>query len=521
MNLRSLSDLDHLQTASSALGKVIENEYGQSMRQFGEILLVSCYELGHQPLGLALPMGFLERAGFLPAAIDLSVEKLGHDKVKRACLIAISVPMHTALRIAIEAVTQIRKISPDVHIVFFGLYASLNSEMLLKHVADSVIGGECESQLLALAKSLEAGIEQPLTGVSTREHISPPLLEHLPFPTPSRKGLPPLTQYAHLIKDGQKQEVGYVEASRGCRHHCRHCPIPSVYEGRFFLMPQELVLDDIKTLIEMGASHITFGDPDFLNGPVHSLRVARSLHKMFPDVTFDFTAKVEHLIKYQTYLPELASLGCIFIISAVESFSEVILSHLAKNHTRSDAIKVFHLTNKMGIALRPTFVPFTPWTTLEDILDLFETIEKEGMMDYIDPVQYTIRLLIPPGSLLLSELSLRPYLGPLNENEILFPWHNPQTALDKLQKLFSQEVEKTSCLDENPETIFYQLKEYTLSILEKRAPVVIKERPRKNPLRPPRMTEPWFCCAEPTNTQMASLKKNSSDTLESVGEIES
>src|SRR5256886_11846152 len=68
-----------------------------ALRQPGAILLVSCYELGHQPLGLAWPRAFLERAGYAPETLDLAVEPFDADKARRARLVAISVPMHTPL----------------------------------------------------------------------------------------------------------------------------------------------------------------------------------------------------------------------------------------------------------------------------------------------------------------------------------------------------------------------------------------------------------------------------------------
>src|SRR5918992_793404 len=145
--------------------------------------------------------------------------------------------------------------------------------------------------LVALIESLEAGIEHPVIGVSRHGRDAGPFLKRMDFRVPSRRMLPPLGSYAQLERDGTRNLVGYVEASRGCKHHCLHCPIPPVYGGRFFAVPQEIVLEDIGHLVRAGASHITFGDPDFLNGPGHALRVARAMHEAFPTLTFDCTAK--------------------------------------------------------------------------------------------------------------------------------------------------------------------------------------------------------------------------------------
>ncbi len=251
------------------------------MKAPGAILLVACYELGHQPLAVAWPAAFLERAGYAPAVLDVSIEPFDPDKAARAQLVAISVPMHTALRLGVGVAARVRAVNPRCHVAFYGLYATLNADHLLAQGADSVLSGEVEEALVELAVDLERGG----TG-----HASAPVLRKLDFAVPSRTALPPLNRYAHVEKSGRLELAGYVEASRGCKHRCRHCPIPSVYGGRFFVVPEAVVLADVRQQVEAGATHVTFGDPDFLNGPVHALRVARVLHAEFPDLTFDVTA---------------------------------------------------------------------------------------------------------------------------------------------------------------------------------------------------------------------------------------
>ncbi|MGH9194151.1 MAG: cobalamin-dependent protein, partial [Acidimicrobiia bacterium] len=283
------------------------------LRRPGSILLISCYELGHQPLSIASAAAFLERAGYTPDTLDISVERFDVESVVRARFVGISVPMHTALRLGVRVAEQIRQTNPTCHICLYGLYASLNAEYLLERVADSVIGGECETPLLGLIQALEEGQPGKVEGVHRRSHAAGPFLKRLPFPVPSRGGLPALAKYARLEHDGVRRLTGYVEASRGCLHMCLHCPIPPVYGGRFFVVPQDIVLEDIRRLVQAGATHITFGDPDFLNGPRHSLAIVRAMHKEFPALTFDLTAKIEHILERRTFFPELGALGCLFM----------------------------------------------------------------------------------------------------------------------------------------------------------------------------------------------------------------
>jgi radical SAM superfamily enzyme YgiQ (UPF0313 family) len=463
-----------------------------NLRSPGAILIVSCYELGHQPLGAALPLAFLERAGFAPDALDISVQDFDEAKVAKAGLVAVSVPMHTALRLGVRVAERVRQLNPGAAVCFFGLYAALNSDYLLEHGGDYCIGGECETPLVALAEALEAGrtgVGRPVAGVYQRGQAAQPYLQRLTFPLPVRTQLPPLAKYARLEYRGESRVVGYVEASRGCKHLCTHCPIPPVYEGRFFIIPQDVVLEDIGRHVNAGAAHITFGDPDFLNGPGHSLKIVRAMHAEFPELTFDFTAKVEHVLKHPEVFPELGASGCLFMVSAVESLSDRVLTVLEKNHTRADVEKALKIVHAAGIALRPTWVAFTPWTTLEDYVEVLEFIEENGLIDHVDPVQYTIRLLVPPGSYLADRPAMTPHLGPLDQAAFSYRWDHPDPHMDRLQKAVSKLVEADATAGVDPADTFYRVRELAAG----RTPNGVVHRLPRDRMRAPRLSEPWFC----------------------------
>ncbi|MFL6276950.1 MAG: CUAEP/CCAEP-tail radical SAM (seleno)protein [Blastocatellia bacterium] len=461
----------------------------EASKQTFAVLLVSAYELGHQPAGLAGPLGFLRRAGFAAEAIDISVQGFDEARVRCVDFVGISVPMHTALRLGLRVAEQVRRLNPDCHICFYGMYATLNAEYLLDTVADSIIGGEVEEELVALVKAVAAN--EPLNGAEIKRRAVLPVLARLDFPLPERGGLAPLERYARLAVDGEERLAGYAEASRGCLHHCTHCPIPPVYGGRFFVVPQNVVMADIRQQVAAGARHITFGDPDFLNGPTHALRLARQLHAEFPELTFDFTAKIEHLLKHRALLPELAQAGCLFVVSAVESLSAVVLGHLDKGHTRADVDEALRLLSEAGIALRPSFVAFTPWTTLDDYLELLEFVESRHLIDHVDAVQFSIRLLVPPGSLLLKDAGA--WLGSLNQQAFTYEWRHPDPRMDKLHREVTGIVERAVQRNEDAAATFAQIFEAAYSM--RSGGEDIKRLPQAAPYgaRPPRLTEAWFC----------------------------
>jgi len=463
-----------------------------NLRSPGSILIVSCYELGHQPLGAALPLAFLQRAGFAPDVLDIAVQDFDESKVAQARLVAISVPMHTALRLGVRVAERVRQLNPSAAVCFYGLYAALNADYLLEHGGDYCIGGECETPLVALAEAFDAGrtgAGRSVEGVYQRGQAARPFLQRLPFPLPVRAPLPPLEKYARLEHKGESRVVGYVEASRGCRHLCTHCPIPPVYGGRFFIIPQDVVLEDIRRHVSAGATHITFGDPDFLNGPGHTLKIVRALHAAFPELTFDFTAKIEHVLKHPEVFPELGASGCLFMVSAVESLSDRVLTVLEKNHTRADVEKALKIVHGAGIALRPTWVAFTPWTTLEDYLEVLEFIEENGLIDHVDPVQYTIRLLVPPGSYLAERPAMKPYLGPLDQAAFSYHWDHPDPRMDWLQKAVSKLVEADATAGVDPADTFYRVRDLAAG----RVPNGVSHQLPRDRVRAPRLSEPWFC----------------------------
>jgi radical SAM superfamily enzyme YgiQ (UPF0313 family) len=488
-----------------------------SLQRPGAILLISCYELGHQPLAIAQPLGFFEEAGYQPRGLDVAIESLDDKAVSQAQLIGIAVPMHTALRLGVQVAKLCRQLNASCHICFFGLYASLNAEYLLQQVADSVIGAESEALLVELVKALEMQgghrIEE-LDGVSVRGRISNPVLGRLPanIPVPTRRALPLLSRYAKLEHQGRQRLVGYVEASRGCLHHCLHCPIVPVYKGRLILIPETSVLEDIRNLVKAGATHITFGDPDFLNGPGHSMKVLRAMHAEFPSLTFDFTAKIEHILERRSLFEEMRSLGCLFVISAVESFSDSVLDRLHKGHTREDILEALAICRAASIALRPSLVAFTPWTSLVDYIEMLEMVMSHDLIDAVDPVQYTIRLLVPPGSALLDHSDISTFLHPLDQANFQYPWSHPDARMDRLHELVTAAVQKDTKKDENSEAVFDRLRELAYELAGRPAPIRSHGR-FSGREKAPRLTESWFCCAEPTQEQLRPLRPNGHEAI--------
>ena len=459
------------------------------------VLLISLYDLGRQPFGLASATAWLGEAGAHVRCLDLAVEKVDENAVAGAPLIAIHVPMHTATRLACALLPRLRALNPRAHLCLFGLYAPLNDQRLRALGANNVIGGEVETELVALYRRLSAAQH------NASQESATVFLTKQRFRVPDRSALPDLSHYAHVVIADGRLTAGHTEASRGCKHLCRHCPIPPVYGGRFRIVQADVVLEDIRRQVADGARHITFGDPDFFNGVGHAMRIVTSLDDEFPKLSYDVTIKIEHLLKHARHLPRLAETGCLFVTSAVESVDDRVLGLLDKGHSRADFVRAVALMREVGLTLAPTFVPFTPWTSLDSYLDLLRAIVALDLIENVAPIQLAIRLLVPRGSGLIPVLREEGRLGRYDEEALCFRWTADDPVLDRLQDDLMADVETGEADGLSRGEIFHRIWERAHQAAGVAAlPLVVR------PAAPvPRMSEPWYCCAEPTSRQLAGL----------------
>ena len=462
-------------------------------------LLISTYELGRQPFGIASPAAWLKRAGVEVLVADLSRTRLDADAVRGADLVALFLPMHTATRLALPVIDRVRALNPSTHICAYGLYAPPNGELLRGRGVSTILGGEFEADLVGLAQRLGAPVA-PVAPYAPVEPAAP--IPRLSFIAPDRSALPRLDKYASLEwPDGTNRIVGYTEASRGCKHLCRHCPVVPIYDGRFRVVDADVVLADVRAQVEQGARHITFGDPDFFNGIGHARRIVERMSKEMAGITYDVTIKIEHLLRHADHLALLHDTGCAFVTSAVESVDDEVLAKLEKGHTRADFERAAGLMWRASVPLVPTFVAFTPWTTMSAYVDLLEVIDSLDLVDHVPPVQWSIRLLIPAGSRLLGLSEIRDLVQPFDPLALAYPWRHSDPMVDALQQTIADLAARGGASRvETYEAIRAAAAEAASLTLTPTARADRHARPRV-----PYLTEPWYCCAEPTEGQAALI----------------
>jgi radical SAM superfamily enzyme YgiQ (UPF0313 family) len=482
------------------------------------VVLIATYELGRPPFGLASPAAWLAARGHAATCLDLSRQALDEDAIRAADLIAFHLPMHTATRLAAEQIERVRQLNPRAHICCYGVYAPMNQDFLRALGVASILGGEFETGLADLADRLARaaepkdarGVADETGALTARGEEPEPAISmaRQEFLVPARTGLPALDRYARLqMPNGEEILAGYTEASRGCKHLCRHCPIVPVYNGTFRVVGREIVLADVRQQVAAGARHVTFGDPDFFNGPAHGLAIVRALHREFPGVTYDVTIKIEHLLRHADLLPELRDTGCLFVTSAVESVDDAILERLDKGHTRADFLAVAANIRGLGMILQPTFVPFTPWTTLSGYRDLLRVIAECDFVSNVPPIQLAIRLLIPAGSRLLELAEVQNLVEPFDRAGLAYPWRHADERVDAVGRRVQQIVEQGEAAKLGRARIFAAIwkaaAEADSNSMEEESSVW--QPPAGALVAIPHFDEPWYCCAEPAREQFVSI----------------
>ncbi|MGH9304358.1 MAG: radical SAM protein [Acidimicrobiales bacterium] len=509
------------------------------------VLLLSTYELGHQPFALATIRARLRAAGHETRAVDVAVSPLPSGDLQWAEALVISVPMHTALRLALEVVHRARQLCPALPIALCGLYAPVAETSELLRGTDLLVAGDPGPALLGWLGGGQdtadpGGGQGPGGGQDTAgtaggqgtagpgprsvTEIGYPVSRRAPSAAaaaaataaataaaaaPLRDDLEPLERYATLVTGATKRLVGSTLSSHGCNHRCRHCPVAAVYGGRSRPIALEAVLGDVAQLVDAGATHINFGDPDFLNRPRHALEVAEAVHASWPELSFDATVKVEHVIRHEQLWRHLRELGLNFVVSAFESTDDEVLRLLDKGHTAADEALALSVLRQAGIEARPSWLPFSPWTTLSSLADLLRFSAEHDLVSSTDTVQYSIRLLLPAHSLLLDHPDpvLAASLGELDASNGTWSWSPLDPSLDELQAALTEIAEAAAENEVGAEAAFGQVWEAARGggvPLEAEPPPVAWPSPLAGPERP-HLSEAWFCCAEPTRSQHAAV----------------
>src|SRR2546430_495510 len=174
-----------------------------------------------------------------------------------------------------------------------------------------------------------------------------------------------------------------------------------------------------------------------------------------------------------------------------------------KGHTREDFIRVVKMFRELGMTLHPTFVPFTPWTTLDGYRDLLRVIAEQGVIENVAPIQLGIRLLIPEGSRMLELDDVRLIVGPFDPQSLAYPWKNADPRLDALSETVQEIAAAAEQQKESRSATFQRIWKVAHASAGRSAPRI--DSSARSRASVPFLSEPWYCCAEPTRDQLVSI----------------
>ena len=179
--------------------------------------------------------------------------------------------------------------------------------------------------------------------------------------------------------------------------------------------------------------------------------------------------------------------GACGAVSAFEGASDLVLRMLRKGYRRADLARALEICPAAGLPLRPTWVAFTPWTTYDDYLDMLAWVRARRLVGHIPPVQFGVRLLVPPKSALLDE-DAAGYFEELDRANFGYSWRHPDARMDELHRQVIAVVEDDDGC--SPQALFEQIEQLAYGFGEAAAPAAGEELV---PVPVPRLTEEWFC----------------------------
>ena len=442
-----------------------------------KILLLSFYDLGKQPKIISELYKKLDNGSNQIDVVDYSIEEKNLT-LDNYDVLGIYASMHTASVLA-EQYLRDRKLPNKLFV--FGLYANVFSEMF----------SDFQSIHSFDSDELESLLQVQLNPNYSYKHT-----------VPDRTILPSITDYSHIVDGSNNLIAGSVETTYGCKHECTHCPVPIEFKGMFKTFGTEKIITDVTNQVEEGAKHISFNDPDFFNGPKHALKILQLLNEKHPSITYDSTIKVEHILKYPDYFQELKNLNMLFVISAFETTNDHVLNILQKNHSFNDLNKAVELSLENKIDIRPTWMPFSPWTEQNDLISIIKLIENYKLRETVDPIQLTIKLLVPKNSLILKRPEMKEYLLDYDPSSFSYAWKYKFPNIDNIQnELFTYVLQHES---ENEYTQYLGL----VDILESHTNETLLNSEKYSQRIVPKLSETWFCCAEPNKIQLDRIKSN-------------
>jgi len=432
-----LKELEGAMTASFVKASKPKIKKKKSSKQNQkQVALISTYETGFQPLIISTAAAALLQNDITPAVYDLYMDKSDRSGIMDHEFYGIGLTLFDSLQGGVAIAAEIRAENPDAHICFYGPYADLNKERLMRY-GNSCILGDWERPLTRLARVVLAGNDKEWTRMprvySLANRGAKAEYDRSYCVVPARHLLPPIHTYSNTFIENildRKMAVGNVETTRGCHHKCKFCSVYATSGTKVKFADPEVIMADVDQLVKQGVEHITFVDAEYINNIKFSLDIVNRIHDKYPQLTYDFTTRIDHVVENEAAISEFKNTGCIAITTSIEFPRKDILEKLDKGITSQHILKGMEILKRNEIKVHTTFVTFNPWTDLEGLMNLSFFIKDNDLEDVIDPIQYETRLHIYKGSPLLNDGTLSGLT--LHEQDFHYEWEHPDPQVEEV-----------------------------------------------------------------------------------------
>jgi radical SAM superfamily enzyme YgiQ (UPF0313 family)/N-acetylglutamate synthase-like GNAT family acetyltransferase/2-polyprenyl-3-methyl-5-hydroxy-6-metoxy-1,4-benzoquinol methylase len=432
-----LKELEGAMTASFVKASKPKIKKKKSSKQNQkQVALISTYETGFQPLIASTAAAALIQNGITPDVYDLYLDKSDKTGIENHEFFGIGLTLFDSLPGGVAIAEEIREKNPHAHICFYGPYAVLNKERLLRY-GDSCILGDWERPIVRLVQTVLSGNDKDWTRLdqvySFKNRSVKFKFDRDYCVKPARHLLPPVHTYTNTFIENimnRKMVVGNIETTRGCHHKCKFCSVYATSGTKVKFAKPGVIMADADQLVQAGVEHITFVDAEFINDIKFSLSVVKQIHQKYPHLTYDFTTRIDHVVENEAAIPDFKQTGCIAITTSIEFPREDILEKLHKNITLKHILKGMEILKRNEIKVHTTFVTFNPWTDLEGLMNLSHYIKTNHLEDVIDPIQYETRLHLYKGSPLLKDKALSDIT--IHEQDFHYEWEHPDPQVEEV-----------------------------------------------------------------------------------------
>lgn len=362
-----------------------------------------------QPLGLAYVAGAVRDAGYEVKIIDATVEGYENESPARNGFIryglsvddieekirtyaphVVGVGCIQSLQLyeAYEVFEIIRKINAKIITVFGGAHASaMYTKEIQNPAIDYIVVGEGELSFVNLLDCLNNRISnnRALPGVA---YLKNSKIIFTPGPRIKNLDLLPKPAWDLLPMDLYNKQgasassygngnIAILQTSRGCPHHCLHCPKNVVFGETYRVRSIPKVIEDIQYLHDaFGIQEICLEDSNFT---IHKKRVmdfCRAMQGSHAHIRFSLPHGIEVQTLDEEMLKAMWSAGFYALHLSIESANEIVKRTQDKRLNSDRMMDIIAMAKTIGYKITGYFMVGFPEETLEDVQMTIDYAEK-------------------------------------------------------------------------------------------------------------------------------------------------